>query len=352
MPGKATRRSDAAVHAAAAVVADVTASNGDQIQIEDVPKVGTSVDGGAAASGSGSQKAVKAQRPLDQIPSSRSEISSISTRGNGATDNDGGLGGLGSDGGRPSEGGKARATTASASTHGNEGLLQIPGTGQPRPSNRRLTETSIWDWDTPLDVVGETANYYYEPQGELIREPQPARNEFSIPHAIGNSSSSSSTSNWTSGHNGNGGFAVPKRPTGVPPALAGIKRKSTSDRETPGSYGVQPPEKRPSLSMSDLGDESASPSVSDRPPAGNTRSQTGAAAGTRSRSGTDSQSLDQLMRPGPGPSGGPRRTLTEPSAPTLLPARKVFPIQIGDKLFRLSGASISSDGEHEHACQI
>ena len=35
-------------------------------------------------------------------------------------------------------------------------------------------------------------------------------------------------------------------------------------------------------------------------------------------------------------------------APTIqmaLPARKVFPIQIGDKLFRLSGASISSDGK-------
>jgi hypothetical protein len=29
----------------------------------------------------------------------------------------------------------------------------------------------------------------------------------------------------------------------------------------------------------------------------------------------------------------------------VLPARKVFPIQIGDKLFRLSGASISSDGK-------
>ncbi|KAF2216189.1 hypothetical protein CERZMDRAFT_33612 [Cercospora zeae-maydis SCOH1-5] len=35
---------------------------------------------------------------------------------------------------------------------------------------------------------------------------------------------------------------------------------------------------------------------------------------------------------------------TDPNKiPTLLPARKVFPIQIGDQLFRLSGASISSD---------
>lgn len=40
-----------------------------------------------------------------------------------------------------------------------------------------------------------------------------------------------------------------------------------------------------------------------------------------------------------------RRTLTDPATPMVLPARKVFPIQIGDKLFRLSGASISSDGK-------
>lgn len=31
--------------------------------------------------------------------------------------------------------------------------------------------------------------------------------------------------------------------------------------------------------------------------------------------------------------------------PRILPHEKVFPIQIGNELFRLSGASISSDGE-------
>lgn len=33
-----------------------------------------------------------------------------------------------------------------------------------------------------------------------------------------------------------------------------------------------------------------------------------------------------------------------PEIPHVLPHEKVFPIQIGSKLFRLSGASISSDG--------
>jgi len=50
------------------------------------------------------------------------------------------------------------------------------------------------------------------------------------------------------------------------------------------------------------------------------------------------------------PAGLERRVLPHSytSAPPILmalPARKVFPIQIGDKLFRLSGASISSDGK-------
>jgi len=54
------------------------------------------------------------------------------------------------------------------------------------------------------------------------------------------------------------------------------------------------------------------------------------------------------------PSGPPQSPIRpsqgnrEPSAhpPSVLPREKVFPIQIGSELFRLSGASISSDGTH------
>lgn len=38
------------------------------------------------------------------------------------------------------------------------------------------------------------------------------------------------------------------------------------------------------------------------------------------------------------------KTMRGPDIPHVLPHEKVFPIQIGSKLFRLSGASISSDG--------
>jgi hypothetical protein len=40
----------------------------------------------------------------------------------------------------------------------------------------------------------------------------------------------------------------------------------------------------------------------------------------------------------------PRKLNTD--IPNILPHGKVFPIQIGSELFRLSGASISSDGMH------
>jgi hypothetical protein len=42
----------------------------------------------------------------------------------------------------------------------------------------------------------------------------------------------------------------------------------------------------------------------------------------------------------------PRRVPESLASTDALPAGKVFPIQIGCDLFRLSGASISSDGKH------
>ena len=45
---------------------------------------------------------------------------------------------------------------------------------------------------------------------------------------------------------------------------------------------------------------------------------------------------------GKAPGGGSRK----PPVASILPPEKVFPIQIGSDLFRLSGASISSDGSY------
>lgn len=225
-------------------------------------------------------------------------------------------------------------------------LLQIPDDARPR----RTVESSIYDWETPLDKVAESSSYYYEPQGELLQEqqePHTTRTEFSIPHAVDETQSNWPVPSGIPGQDDNNGFAVPKRPSGVPAPAAGVKRKSTSDRDDLGLATHSEP-KRMLRTMSE-GD--ADSPTEGRPPAYSTRSQGGPAA--RMRSGTDTSGSRprpcitevEATRPGPGISGDSRRTMTDPSIPVVLPARKVFPIQIGDKLFRLSGASISSDGK-------
>lgn len=231
-------------------------------------------------------------------------------------------------------------------------LLQIPAEGG---GARRPVETSIWDWDTPLESVGESNSYYYEPQGELLleqRDKTQARSEFSIPHAV-----QPSTSHWPfpspavgSGHS-EGTFAVPRRPSGLPPTIAGNKRKSLSDRDSAGA-STQPDPKRASRMMSDSGEEVASPTDGKRP-SYNTRSQSGPSLsrqrseteGSESRNRSSATDSDGRCQAGTG-TVREKRTLEDPTIPMVLPPRKVFPIQIGDKLFRLSGASISSDGKH------
>ena len=230
----------------------------------------------------------------------------------------------------------------------SDGLLQIP----PETVNARPppAATAVWDWDTDLGLIGDSSNnnnYYYEPQGELLqaeqRQHKQAQDEFNIPHAVAGSGLL-----WKlqAPEEDEQGFVVPQRPSSTTQALAGNKRKSTSEA----SWGKQPDPKRSSRIMSETTEgesppaESTSTSSSVRPqpgPAGRLRSQTDTASETRSRSEVPGLGG---TRPGHGPAGL-RRTLTDPSIPMVLPARKVFPIQIGDKLFRLSGASISSDGE-------
>jgi hypothetical protein len=90
--------------------------------------------------------------------------------------------------------------------------------------------------------------------------------------------------------------------------------------------------------------------------------QTGATPGssdtpaqTNSATNNETQRRKEPSK-GTGPAGRvidvskPRR-IAETSGGDFLPAGKVFPIQIGSELFRLSGASISSD-EHPHIFRI
>lgn len=175
-------------------------------------------------------------------------------------------------------------------------------------------ETAVWDWQppafgattTPLGNSDQSSAYFYEPQGELLLRQFPGiggvrAHEFNIPGPVVHQSPNreqpagnpfeSFLSNTSNPDNGN--------------ARIGVKRKSAPDLYHTAA-------KRPTLDMGET----------DR-----------AGQHVNTPSGKATPVVD-------------RRALSasQPSA-SVLPARKVFPIQIGDKLFRLSGASISSDGK-------
>ena len=215
-------------------------------------------------------------------------------------------------------------------------------------TTHRALESSIWDWDTPLDTIGESASYYYEPQGELAQEHRAqgrSSTEFSIPHSVSTAEGNWKPANSEATTEGNGCFVVPKRPSGVPPPTAGVKRKSASESDPPG--GPRPPEqKRASRRMSDGGDDETPSPMDQGAPAHFTRPQS--TSSLRGRGLTETRPPAKADNDGQGTrsnaTAAQRRPVNEPATPMVLPPRKVFPIQIGDKLFRLSGASISSDG--------
>jgi hypothetical protein len=191
---------------------------------------------------------------------------------------------------------------------------------QPQTVNAELpapVEAAVWDWQAPTfgahtqtDNSDPTLTYLYEPQGELLlREPSrplgARADEFNIPGPVVSSTADRRQPAANPLEALLSGTSVP----GSNSTRVGAKRKSTTDI-------CEAATKRPALDMGEP----------DR-----------AADRVNAPSGKKTPVLE-------------RRNLstTHPTASAgslVLPARKVFPIQIGDKLFRLSGASISSDGE-------
>lgn len=220
--------------------------------------------------------------------------------------------------------------TAARSLSGQDGLLQIPGQSS---THRHPVESSVWDWEAPSLGTAADTSYFYEPQGELLndrRTQNVGAEEFSIPDGVPGSGVNWTASNPLEQLLGNGGaFAVPKetRPT------AGLKRKATSDNSlNPLDTRSEP--KRTMMDLTGSGDGNTSPQDS-RPSIRRTTSQQAQSARPRGAQDSTRNQADTQQR-----------GLSDPNIAMVLPARKVFPIQIGDKLFRLSGASISSDGKH------
>jgi len=207
----------------------------------------------------------------------------------------------------------------------HDGLLQIPEVDE--EVNVPLASSAIWDWEAPI-LDDHDSSWYYEPQGELLtvdRNRNGASNEFTILETVPGSGVTWSPHNPllvppTGSQKSGPSLLV----SGNTPQALGSKRKAASENALLG-----PGPKRTFRGMAEL-DGAPGSQPEDRTPAqGPQRTQSAA---------------EPARRPTHRPPS-PHRTLTDPSAPMFLPARKVFPIQIGDKLFRLSGASISSDGE-------
>jgi hypothetical protein len=178
-------------------------------------------------------------------------------------------------------------------------------------------EAAVWDWQAPafgastqLGISDQSSTYFYEPQGELLLNQSASTasaraGEFNIPGPVARQSANRGQSavNPLEASFSNTSFSNGSS------ARIGAKRKSAPDLYDTAA-------KRLALDMGEA----------DR-------------AGQRvdAQGGKTTPVVDRRNLPALHPSTS--------ATSLVLPARKVFPIQIGDKLFRLSGASISSDGK-------
>jgi hypothetical protein len=204
----------------------------------------------------------------------------------------------------------------------------------------------------------------YEPTGELINENNINFHDFDNPAVVRSLSESNSESPQDSliatapsqSTKAVNAFAPPAPPRSV------LKRKADSLESPVSNQGKQherPINKNRSVSferMSGRGPTSPDETPSSEKPSAQARTGTGTTSqGRKTRQSATSST------PKPGPAPLPHTSSNEPQThrgslrsgtrvpsghpPSILPPEKVFPIQIGSDLFRLSGASISSDGE-------
>ncbi|KAH6872300.1 BTB/POZ domain-containing protein [Alternaria rosae] len=223
-------------------------------------------------------------------------------------------------------------------------------------------------WDA-IDFTDFTDQY--EPQGELVQEYQSQVdpiNNFNIPlpvsageaayQAFSQSQSVTPAPNVAQSQN-QSSPPLPPAPAQQqqrPAIQAGTKRKVDTDSPSAAqqdSTAAENPPKRQNVSRQPSDASAASPVVT-APADAQTPAMTRTAATTEttprqvSRENTNTERRKEQSK-GTGPQGRvidvstPRRVPGSPGALDTLPAGKVFPIQIGSELFRLSGASISSD---------
>lgn len=196
---------------------------------------------------------------------------------------------------------------------------------------------AAWDWTQSAGFT-HFANHY-EPQGELIHESQERRdatNQFSIPLPVNPLSppprpavspamkrKSNATLQSTAPQYSNEHRSAPKR-------RAVSRASSTASQDSPAPTVLADAQPSPVMAAIVAQASASQPSTE-----GSIEGQRRTGTGTGSGSGAGSLEMDVTK---------PRRVLESANSSSMLPAGRVFPIQIGSVLFRLSGASLCSDG--------
>ncbi|KAF2266437.1 hypothetical protein CC78DRAFT_614957 [Lojkania enalia] len=225
----------------------------------------------------------------------------------------------------------------------------------------------VWDWNNSIEFPDFTN--HYEPQGELVQELQNQgvpTNDFTIPLPVTTTDTIyQSPQPVPNGPptNAQNPLSPPPKPASRPALQTGMKRKAESEPNSAVSQSLgfstelqQNPAKRQNKSRSSSLASATSPvvaAVNDIQRSSMTQATATAAATeptpqTNSHTNNETQRRKELSK-GTGPQGRvidvsrPRKIVESPGGHDHLPAGKVFPIQIGSELFRLSGASLSSD---------
>jgi hypothetical protein len=222
----------------------------------------------------------------------------------------------------------------------------------------------VWDWGDAIDFTDCTP--HYEPQGELVQELQAQRapnTDFSIPLPVAPTDTPYQSPPQPSSVQPavvQNPLSPPPRPTRRLSVQTSMKRKANSEPNAEAANGPveENPAKRQSKSRASSITSMASPVVtSAAAPESHARPSLSAsiaappALENTAQLNTEAQKRKDPSK-GTGPQGRvidvstPRRVVESRGGADILPSGKVFPIQIGSELFRLSGASLSSDGEH------
>ncbi|KAF2123457.1 hypothetical protein P153DRAFT_352119 [Dothidotthia symphoricarpi CBS 119687] len=254
----------------------------------------------------------------------------------------------------------AGAPLTSIQTYAQDQIRDYPAFNAQDPRQGQFPpygfNSGAWDWNGSIESPA-FANHY-EPQGELMQELRSldvSMNEPNVAHL-----SSTVEPAYRLSHQAQGAVPGIQNPLSPPPkplqhsaVQAGMKRKAESESSSAASQSAnvtaENPTKRPNQSRTSSG---ASPAVA-TPNAANTQTAVASATSEHASRSTSQANNEghrrQEQGKGTGPQGKvidvskPRRVIESSGGPNMLPAGKVFPIQIGSELFRLSGASISSD---------